>query len=93
LEARLEIIPKTVDHLTSELTAAQMSLEKTKKAERERLFLVYAKQWWKEYCQIRPSQSDRRVKIFAQVNWILAPLFSLLSCLAALHGITSDKGS
>ena len=35
-------------------------------AERERLFLVYAKQWWREFLQIRASHSNRLVKIFAQ---------------------------
>lgn len=68
LETRLEIIPKIKENLTDELVSAQVSLEKAKRAERERLFLVYAKQWWKEFCQIRPSQSERRVKIFAQVH-------------------------
>lgn len=36
-------------------------------SERERLFLVYAKQWWKEYLQIRDTHQNRLVKIFAQV--------------------------
>ena len=35
-------------------------------SERERLFLVYSKQWWREYLQIRHSHSSRLVKIFAQ---------------------------
>lgn len=74
-----------MDQLTAELISAQMSLEKAKKAERERLFLVYAKQWWKEYCQIRPSQSERRVKIFAQVNWILVLQYSLFYLLVRLY--------
>lgn len=41
-------------------------MEHSKIAERERLFLVYAKQWWREFLQIRPQHSDRLVKIFAQ---------------------------
>jgi centrosomal protein CEP76 len=44
----------------------QEDLEHSKIAERERLFLVYAKQWWREFLQIRPQHSDRLVKIFAQ---------------------------
>lgn len=42
-------------------------MERQKTAEKERLFLVYAKQWWREYLQIRPSHNSRLVKIFAQV--------------------------
>lgn len=52
--------------LTQEVVNAQISLEHNRIAERERLFLVYAKQWWREYLQIRPSHSNRLVKIFAQ---------------------------
>lgn len=45
----------------------QFTLERQKTAEKERLFLVYAKQWWREYLQIRPTHNTRLVKIFAQV--------------------------
>ena len=44
----------------------QMNLERSRLAERERLFLCYSKQWWREYLQIRSSHSNRLVKIFAQ---------------------------
>lgn len=46
----------------------KLALERQKTAEKERLFLVYAKQWWREYLQIRPSHNSRLVKIFAQVK-------------------------
>ena len=52
--------------LTNEVISAQVNLEHSRIAERERLFLVYAKQWWKEFLQIRASHSNRLVKIFAQ---------------------------
>ena len=67
LEMRLELVPKTTEGVTEDVIAAQIALQKNRQAERERLFLVYAKQWWKEYLQIRPSHRDRLVKIFAQV--------------------------
>ena len=67
LEVRLELIPKINDLVGEEVISAQISLEKNRQAEKERLFLVYAKQWWKEYLQIRPHHKDRLVKIFAQV--------------------------
>lgn len=43
-----------------------MNLEHNRIAERERLFLIYAKQWWREFLQIRSSHTNRLVKIFAQ---------------------------
>lgn len=45
----------------------QQALERQRRAERERLFLVYAKQWWREFLDIRPSHQSKMVKIFAQV--------------------------
>ena len=52
--------------LTKDVISAQIKLEHSRIAERERLFLVYAKQWWREFLQIRASHSNRLVKIFAQ---------------------------
>lgn len=66
LELKLEILPKSEEVLHPEVVSTQLGLEKQRCAERERLFLVYAKQWWKEYLQIRPAHSQRLVKIFAQ---------------------------
>lgn len=50
----------------------QQSLERQKTAEKERLFLVYAKQWWREFLEIRPSHQSKLVKIFAQVSFFPA---------------------
>lgn len=66
LEIKFEIIPRLSQILTKEVISAQVNLEHSRIAERERLFLVYAKQWWKEFLQIRASHSNRLVKIFAQ---------------------------
>jgi len=46
----------------------QQSLERQRTSEKERLFLVYAKQWWREFLEIRPSNRSKMVKIFAQVG-------------------------
>lgn len=67
IEAKLEIVPRQNRvNLTQDVIDAQCQLERRRVAERERLFLVYAKQWWKEYLQIREEHSSRTVKIFAQ---------------------------
>nr|CAB3230038.1 centrosomal protein of 76 kDa-like [Phallusia mammillata] len=67
LDIQLELIPPTREiALSKDLYEAQLQLEKQRIAERDRLFLVYAKQWWKEYLQIREEHSSRSVKIFAQ---------------------------
>ena len=52
--------------LREDIYGAQLGLEHSKNTERERLFLVYAKQWWKEYLEIREDHKNRLIKIFAQ---------------------------
>jgi len=66
LDTKFEIIPRLSQILTKDVITAQVNLEHSRIAERERLFLVYAKQWWREFLQIRASHSNRLVKIFAQ---------------------------
>nr|AAI58977.1 Unknown (protein for MGC:135748) [Xenopus tropicalis] len=67
LNVKLELYPLLNKTLSQEVINTQFTLERQKTAEKERLFLVYAKQWWREYLQIRPSHNSRLVKIFAQV--------------------------
>lgn len=61
------MIPPLNDAVSADILAAQLDLEHTKSTERERLFLIYAKQWWKEYLEIREEHRTRLVKIFGQV--------------------------
>lgn len=65
LDLRIDLVPHPCSPLHSDLLAGQLSLERQRTTEKERLLLVYAKQWWKEYLQIRPKHSERLVKIFA----------------------------
>lgn len=71
LEIQLELFPKPGQHLEENVVKAQLDMERGRQADRERLFLVYAKQWWKEYLQIRECHQERLVKMFAQVKKIL----------------------
>ncbi|XP_065675020.1 centrosomal protein of 76 kDa-like isoform X1 [Hydra vulgaris] len=66
LDIRMDLIPKLQQILSMDVITTQMNLERSRLAERERLFLCYSKQWWREYLQIRSSHSNRLVKIFAQ---------------------------
>ena len=76
LELRLELLPAltTDDHdggggdsvgtrLQEEVVLAQMASEKSKSTEKERLFLSYAKQWWREFLALKPEHSERIVKV------------------------------
>ena len=79
LDLRLELFPKGEEEcgvegvanggrgaLGGEVVAAQISLERQRRAEHERLFLVYAKQWWAEFLQVRREHAGRPVRIFAR---------------------------
>lgn len=65
LDLRIDVVPHPSTPLHPDLLSAQLALEKQRCMEKERLFLVYAKQWWKEYLQLRTEHSQRLVKIFA----------------------------
>jgi hypothetical protein len=67
----LQLIPPLHESVSDDILAAQLDLEHTKSTERERLFLIYAKQWWKEYLEIREEHRTRLVKIFGQVNKLI----------------------
>jgi centrosomal protein CEP76 len=70
LNISMQLVPMldANEHLNEDILTTQLGLEHSRNTERERLFLVYAKQWWKEYLEIRDDHKNRFVKIFAQVN-------------------------
>jgi centrosomal protein CEP76 len=69
LNVSMQLVPilESSEPLNEDILATQLGLEYSRNTERERLFLVYAKQWWKEYLEIRDDHKNRFVKIFAQV--------------------------
>ncbi|XP_048752411.1 centrosomal protein of 76 kDa-like [Ostrea edulis] len=92
IEIMMELFPKSTKNFGQDVVAAQISLEKSRQAERERLFLVYAKQWWKEYLQIRPAHQDRLVKIFAQdENMVNRPVNSYVKPLRGGRLLDSSR--
>ncbi|XP_005103634.1 centrosomal protein of 76 kDa [Aplysia californica] len=77
LEVQMELFPRPGQALEENVVRAQLDMERSRQADRERLFLVYAKQWWKEYLQIRESHQERLVKMFAQdENGVKRPVSS-----------------
>ena len=63
---RLELVPQLSKPLNLDVIETQLSLEKTRNSEKDKLFMIYAKQWWNDYLQIRPdSHKQRLVKIYA----------------------------
>lgn len=66
LSLRWELISKQKNCLNKDVLEAQTQLEQQRETETKRMFLLYAKQWWREYLAIRPNHSQRTVKIFAE---------------------------
>ena len=66
LDLELELFPRGSVPLAVDVVSAQLKMERQQVTEREQMFLLYAKQWWREYLEIRPNHSQRLVKIFAQ---------------------------
>ncbi|KAJ8412653.1 hypothetical protein AAFF_G00116040 [Aldrovandia affinis] len=84
LNLKLELFPPLTETLTPDVITTQRSLERQRTAEKERLFLVYAKQWWREFLEIRLSNQTKLVKIFAQdENGVNRPVCSYVRVLRA----------
>ena len=64
LELRLEVFPKSPS-LERVYLSGHRETERQQAGESDRLFLVYSRQWWREYLQIRPEHGQRMVKISA----------------------------
>ncbi|XP_017555926.1 centrosomal protein of 76 kDa [Pygocentrus nattereri] len=92
LNLKLEMYPPLSEILSPEVISTQQSLERQKNAEKERLFLVYAKQWWREFLEIRPSHQSKLVKIFAQdENGVNRPVCSYVHVLRAGRLLESPR--
>ncbi|XP_034071714.1 centrosomal protein of 76 kDa isoform X1 [Gymnodraco acuticeps] len=92
LTVGLELYPPLTDTLSADIISTQQSLERQRTAEKERLFLVYAKQWWREFLQIRPSNQSKMVKIFAQdENTVNRPVCSYVHVLRAGRLLESPR--
>lgn len=63
----MKLVPLLSDTLHEDILETQLAIEHSKNSERERLFLIYSKQWWREYLEIRDDHKYRYVKLFAQV--------------------------
>uniref|UniRef100_A0A3P8SCM4 Centrosomal protein of 76 kDa n=1 Tax=Amphiprion percula TaxID=161767 RepID=A0A3P8SCM4_AMPPE len=92
LTVSLELYPPLTETLSTDIISTQQSLERQRTAEKERLFLVYAKQWWREFLEIRPSHQSKLVKIFAQdENGINRPVCSYVRVLRAGRLLESPR--
>ena len=76
----MEILPKFVRRgIDAEVVNTQFNLEKSRNAEKDKLFMLYAKQWWAEYLKIRPEHKSRLVKLYSNdENGQTFPVFTFV---------------
>uniref|UniRef100_A0A672H546 Centrosomal protein of 76 kDa n=1 Tax=Salarias fasciatus TaxID=181472 RepID=A0A672H546_SALFA len=96
LTLSLELFPPLSETLSRDVVRTQvcspLHLRLQRTAEKERLFLVYAKQWWREFLEIRPSHQSKLVKIFAQdENGVNRPVCSYVRVLRAGRLLESPR--
>ncbi|XP_055083583.1 centrosomal protein of 76 kDa isoform X2 [Periophthalmus magnuspinnatus] len=92
LTVSLELYPPLTETISPDIISTQQSLERQRNAEKERLFLVYAKQWWREFLEIRPTHQSKMVKIFAQdENCVNRPVCSYVRVLRAGRLLESPR--
>uniref|UniRef100_A0A8C7I003 Centrosomal protein of 76 kDa n=1 Tax=Oncorhynchus kisutch TaxID=8019 RepID=A0A8C7I003_ONCKI len=92
LNMSLDLYPPLSEILSPDIITTQQSLERQKTAEKERLFLVYAKQWWREFLEIRQANQSKLVKIFAQdENGVNRPVCSYVRVLRAGRLLESPR--
>ena len=65
----LKLLPMPSTRVSRDRVRGQLSGEQERATERNRLFLMYTKQWWNEFLGIRAGLEERRVKIFAEVRF------------------------
>eukprot|EP01137_Pigoraptor_chileana_P005113 Opistho-2@47775 len=66
VDVRLELLPRMDATLPQADIDTRADWERSQANEHQRMFLVYAKQWWREFLQTRPSNASRMVRIFAE---------------------------
>ncbi|XP_051721491.1 centrosomal protein of 76 kDa isoform X2 [Ctenopharyngodon idella] len=86
LNLKLELYPPLTETLSPDVIKTQRSLERQKTAEKERLFLVYAKQWWQEFLEIRPSHQSK-----LDENGVNRPVCSYVRVLRAGRLLESPR--
>ena len=54
----IDLIPKYIRHgIDPEVVKTQVTLEKSRNSEKDKLFMLYAKEWWSDYLKIRSEKS------------------------------------
>lgn len=69
MELTLEVVPSIADcRRTDEEIAAHVELQRSAVTAADREFLIYARRWWSEYQAVRPTHTERKVKVFAATS-------------------------
>lgn len=67
LELQLELLPGSMRRTEDEILG-RLELQRTAVLAADREFLIYARRWWAEFQQMRPTHGERKVKVFAATS-------------------------
>lgn len=65
LDLELTLVPSLTHPVEGHVIADQLGSLENRQAEKQRLFIAYARQWWREYTEAGTNLSSRPVRIFA----------------------------
>lgn len=90
IDLELQLLPHCSVHHSEEEIASHMDHERAVTTTADREFLLYARRWWAEYQNIRPSHRGRKVKLFTALsNGRMVPVTHFVSPIQAEYGIES----
>ncbi|KAH9600427.1 CEP76 [Trypanosoma melophagium] len=88
LELQIELLPNKAPRFSEEDIASRIDLQRSAITSADREFLLYARRWWMEFQEIRPSHKQRRVKLFASTsNGRMVPTTHFISVIRCERGI------
>ncbi|CAL4061124.1 unnamed protein product, partial [Meganyctiphanes norvegica] len=89
LDLELILVPGLTHPVEGQVVAEQLRSLENRQAEKQRLFIAYARQWWREYTEARTNLSSRPVRIFAMdergKNRFVCEFVQRFECGSFLH--------
>ncbi|EKG06246.1 hypothetical protein TCSYLVIO_002649 [Trypanosoma cruzi] len=88
LELQLELLPNKAPRFSEEDVASRIDLQRSAITSADREFLLYARRWWMEFQDIRPTHKQRKIKVFASTsNGRMIPTTHFISVVRPDKGI------
>ncbi|KAG5500539.1 hypothetical protein JKF63_03633 [Porcisia hertigi] len=92
LDLQLELVSKKRIRYKEEDIALRVEQQRVAVTNADREFLVYSRRWWSEYQEFRPTNKERKVRLFASTSTgRMVPLTHFVSPIQAEFGLDSPQ--